>query len=71
MRIQVDCAKGGEPRAFVLGMHRLHVAHVLESTAEDSKRRYRVRVIDGREFTLRNDLTTGDWELVRVNAHRG
>jgi hypothetical protein len=43
---------------------------VLERVAEDSQRRWRVRVDDGREFVLRHDLQSGHWRLARVNAPR-
>lgn len=55
---------------FLLGARRLQVLRVLERAAEDSRRRFRVRVVDGREFVLRHDLERGDWRLVRVHARR-
>jgi len=71
MRVQVDCGGGGDPRAFFLGERRLHVTRVLERGAEDSFRNFRVRVADGREFVLRHDLATGDWQLARIDPRRG
>jgi hypothetical protein len=67
MKIQVQCRRGGDPRTFLIGARRLHVMRVLERAAEDSLRRYRVRVADGREFVLRHDLESGDWRLARVS----
>jgi hypothetical protein len=67
MRIQVDCGPRGDPRAFHLGARRLHVMRVLERTAEDAQRRFRVRIADGREFVLRHDLDSGAWQLARVH----
>jgi hypothetical protein len=43
---------------------------VLEHASEDSERRWRVRVADGREFVLRHDVHTGDWRLARVHPRR-
>jgi len=70
MKIQVDCSRSGDPRAFILGERRLHVMRVLERAAEDSQRRFRVRVADGREFVLRQDLEAGNWCLALVHARR-
>lgn len=67
MKIQVDCKGTSEPRAFHLGERRLHVMRVLERGNEDSERRFRVKVADGRIFVLRENLTTGQWTLARVN----
>jgi hypothetical protein len=66
MRIQVVDSDGGDPRAFFLGGRRLQVTRVLERAAEDSQRRLRVRVADGREFVLRQDRMTGEWRLAQV-----
>lgn len=68
MRIQVQCRRGGNPSAFMLGARRLPVARVLERAAENSLERFRVRVADGREFVLRRDRHTGDWQLAQVCA---
>ena len=70
MRIQVDCSNG-DPRAFFLGERRLHVTQVLERAAEDSQRRFRVRVADGREFILRHDRASGEWRLAGVEPRHG
>ena len=70
MRIQVQCRRGGDPRTFLVGARWLPVMRVLERAAENSLRRFRVRVADGREFVLRQDLQTGDWRLARVHARR-
>lgn len=70
MKIQVRCRQGGDPRTFLVGAHRLEVTRVLERAAENSLRRFRVRVFDGREFVLRHDLHTGDWRLASVHARQ-
>jgi hypothetical protein len=70
MKIQVHCRRGGAPYTFLVGARRLHVMRVLEHAAENSRRRWRVRVADGREFMLRQDLHTGDWRLAQVNPRR-
>ena len=70
MRIQVQCRRGGEPRSFLLGARSLHVISVLERSAEDSAQRFRLLVADGREFVLRHDPSTGDWQLAQVLGRR-
>lgn len=70
MRVQVDCRGGGDPRAFFLGERRLHVMRVLERGAENSHRTFRVRVADGREFVLNQDVNTGEWQLARIDPRR-
>jgi hypothetical protein len=68
MKIQVQCRRGGEPRMFLVGEHWLYVNRVLEHALENSLERFRVRVPDGREFVLRRDRHSGDWQLARVAA---
>jgi hypothetical protein len=70
MKIQVLCRRGGDPRTFLVGARWLPVMRVLERAAENSLRRFRVRVADGREFVLRQDLHSGDWRLARVAPRR-
>lgn len=70
MRIQVNCRDGEDPRSFYLGGRKLHIVRVLERSAEDSHRRFRVRVVDGREFVLRQDRTSGEWTLGEVASHK-
>lgn len=71
MRVQVECRKGADPRAFFLGERRLHVMRIIERGAENSHRTFRVRVFDGREFVLTQDVDTGEWQLARVDPRRG
>jgi hypothetical protein len=66
MRIQVDCRDGDDPRAFYLGTRRLHIVRILERIAEDSTRRFKVRIDDGRVFVLVRDSATGEWRLKGV-----
>jgi len=70
VKIQVHCRRGGDPRSFLIGAHWLHVTRVLERAAENSPRRWRVRVADGREFVLRQDVESGDWHLASVQPRR-
>jgi len=70
VKVQVHCRRGGDPRTFLIGARWLHVMRVLEHAGEDSERRWRVRVADGREFVLRHDPDSGDWRLARVHARR-
>lgn len=69
MKIQVSCRDGADPAWFYLAGKKLHIMRVLERAAEDSQRRFRVRVADGREFVLRQDLATREWRLARVEPH--
>ena len=71
MRIQVDCRGTSDPRAFYLGQRWLHVMRVLERADEDSERRFRFKVEDGRVFLLRKNRNTGEWKLARVNSSPG
>ena len=68
MKVHVDCRNGDQPRAFYLGTRWLHVMRVLERSAEDSTRRFKVRVQDGRVFTLSNDTSSGEWQLAGVTS---
>lgn len=70
MKIQVHCRRSGDPRSFLIGARSLHVMRVVERAMEDSLRRFRVRVADGREFVLRQDPETGDWSLAGVQPRR-
>lgn len=70
MRIQVQCHRSGEPRTFLLGARWLHVISVLDRVADNSAQRFRLLVSDGREFVLRHDPRSGDWQLARVHAPR-
>jgi hypothetical protein len=70
MRIQVQCRRGGEPRTLLLGAHWLHVISVLDRAAENSLQRFRLLVADGREFVLRHDPRSGDWQLAQVLGPR-
>jgi hypothetical protein len=70
MKIQVQCRRGGEPRTLLLGARWLHVVSVLERVVENSLQHFRLLVADGREFVLRHDPRSGDWQLARVHAPR-
>ena len=70
MKIQVQCRRDGEPRTFLLGARWLYVISVLDRVADNSMRRFRLLVADGREFVLRHDPHSGDWQLARVHASR-
>lgn len=70
MKLRVCCVGGRDPRSFFVGERRLFVMQVLECVVADSQHRFRVRVVDGREFVLHHELETGDWRLARVSARR-
>ena len=72
VRVQVECRKGADPRAFFLGGRRLHALRGPQRVTEDAQRTFRVRVPGGREFVLRLDINTGEWTLARIiEAPRG
>ena len=70
MKIQVQCRPDGEPRTFLIGARCLYVISVLDRVAENSLQRFRLLVADGREFVLRHDLRSGDWQLAQVREPR-
>jgi hypothetical protein len=70
MKIQVQCRRGGEPRTLLLGARSVHVISVLDRVADNSLQRFRLLVADGREFVLRHDPRSGDWQLAGVHARR-
>ena len=70
MKIQVQCRRSGEPRTFLLGARWLHVTSVLDRVADNSVRRFRLLVADGREFVLRHDPRSDDWQLAAVRGAR-
>ncbi len=59
-----------EPRAFVLGHHKLWVLRVLECHQNGASQRFKVKTTDGRQFALRQDLGTGEWELSAVTPSK-
>ncbi len=70
MRIQVQCWRDGAPRMFLLGVRWLHVTSVLDRIMEQSAQRFRLLVADGREFVLRHERSSGDWQLDAVRRRR-
>ena len=67
MRISVECYAGDrgdqEPRAFTLAGRRFEVREILDRWLAPSHRYFKVRVDDGRDFVLRHDGPSGDWEI--------
>jgi hypothetical protein len=70
MKVQVRCRSGGDPARSSSVCSGCTSCVFFERAAEDSQRRFRVRVVDGREFVLRRDLETGSWRLARVHGRR-
>ena len=68
MKIQVQCRHSGDPRTFLVGARRLEATRVLERAAENSLRRFRVRVFTGVSSYCVRTYTTGDWRLAGVRA---
>ncbi|HYL25071.1 MAG TPA: hypothetical protein VEV21_11820 [Burkholderiales bacterium] len=71
MKVQVQCRRMGGaelPAGFRLGERFLRVVRVTQQRTEGRNRYFRITVLDGREFELRQDVATNDWELERVVA---
>lgn len=70
MQIHVECHAGyraeQEPTAFRLGERRFVVEEILDRWLDPSHRHFKVRVDDGRQFVLRHDTATDDWELAAL-----
>jgi hypothetical protein len=70
MKIQVECHAGyrgdEEPRAFTLGATRFAVLEILDRWLAPEHRYFKVRIEDGRDFVLRHDVASGDWELAAL-----
>ena len=76
MKIRVECHAGyrgeEEPRAFLLGDRRFEVVQLLDRWLDPLHRHFKVQADDGRQYILRHDTTSGDWELAGlVGLERG
>ncbi len=64
VEIRPDPDRGSVPVRFgPAGAHAAEVESVVDCWPGDDHRYFRVRVHDGAEFILRQDLTTGLWRL--------
>lgn len=74
MPIRVECYAGyrGEerPRAFFTGDRPIEVSDVLDRWRTPDCRGFRVRGDDGRVYILEQDVSTGEWELKRIDGRR-
>jgi hypothetical protein len=70
MKIQVECYAGyrdaEEPRSFKLGERRIEVVEIVDRWFAPDHRYFKVKSDDGREFVLRHDDVSGDWELAAL-----
>lgn len=70
MKIRVECHAGHraeeEPRAFTLGETRFAVAAIVDRWLDPRHRYFKVKVDDGRQFVLRHDAATDEWELAAL-----
>jgi hypothetical protein len=75
MPIRVECYAGHrgeeEPRAFTLGERRFAVLEILDRWLEPRHRHFKVKVDDGRQFILRHDSASGEWELAALVGTQG
>jgi hypothetical protein len=67
MKLQVECYAGyrgeEEPRALWLGERRFDVVEVLDRWLNPRHRYFKVKIDDGRQYILRHDTPSGEWEL--------
>jgi hypothetical protein len=67
MKIRVECQAGHraeeEPRAFYLGERRFEVVQLVDRWPDPLHRYFKVQADDGRQYILRHDTASGDWEL--------
>jgi len=69
IHVQSHKQRGEEtPTGFRLGERFLRVLRVGGRWEEGEKRYFKVTVLDGREFVLRQDTLTDRWELERATA---
>lgn len=70
MKIRVECYAGHraeeEPRAFQLGERRFAVGEILDRWLDPRYRYFKVKADDGRQYVLRHDVATDDWELAAL-----
>ena len=72
--ISVDCYAGyrGEetPLRFRLGNGLIEIAEVVDRWLAPDHRYFKVRTSEGEMYILRNDKTTGVWELALFEARK-
>jgi hypothetical protein len=72
--ISVDCYAGyrGEetPLRFRLGNRLIEIAEVVDRWLAPDYRYFKVRTSEGETYILRNDTTTGEWELTLFEARK-
>ena len=70
MPIRVECYAGSrseeEPRAFIAEGRRVEVMHVERRWLEPGFRYFRVLGYDGNAYVLRQDASSGEWELTQI-----
>jgi hypothetical protein len=72
--ISVECYSGyrGEetPLRFRLGDRLIEIAEVVDRWLAPDHRYYKVQTAEGAMCVLRNDMTTGAWELTLFEARK-
>lgn len=67
--MRVECYAGyrgeEEPRRFYHGGNRIEVAEILDRWLDPHHRYFKVLGDDGREYLMRHDEASGEWEMVR------
>jgi hypothetical protein len=75
MAIRVECYAGyraeQEPVAFWLGERRVAVHAVVDRWVAPTQRWFRVDADDGNLYVLRQDETSGDWDIAAFRRTTG
>jgi hypothetical protein len=70
MKLRVECYAGyrgeEEPRAFTLGQRRFAVIEILDRWLDPGTRHFKVRADDNRQFILRHDSASDEWDLAAL-----
>ena len=70
MKVRVACHAGHradeQPRAFQLGERRFAVVEILDRWLDPRHRYFKVKADDGRQFVLRHDTMSNEWELAAL-----
>ncbi len=72
LRIRVECYAGCRsaetPRQLILGGRQIDVAEILDGWVTIDHRYFRVRGDDSNVYTLRQDVSAGQWELTMLGT---
>jgi hypothetical protein len=73
--VVVECYAGHRgdetPRRFRFGERVIEVADVVDRWLAPDHRYFKVKAPDGRQYILRNDVTSSGWELAWIGPEDG